>query len=66
MLLINYKNLQKRRKSSLKIRQEDKKTKTQLTEYDRKILSKYTKPYSNFIESNTAKKEIEDSEGMKQ
>ena len=27
---------------------------TELNEHDRKILDKYTKPYTNFIESNTA------------
>jgi len=27
---------------------------TELTERDRKVLDKYTKSYSNFIESNTA------------
>ncbi len=31
---------------------------TELSEKDRKILDKYTKFYSNFIESNTAKSEI--------
>lgn len=31
---------------------------TELSEKDRKILDKYTKYYSNFIESNTAKTEI--------
>lgn len=28
---------------------------TELSEHDRRILDKYTKFYSNFIESNTAK-----------
>ena len=32
-------------------------TVTSLNKYDRKILNKYTKFYSNFIESNTAKTE---------
>ncbi len=31
---------------------------TELSEKDRKILDKYTKFYSNFIESNTAKTEM--------
>ncbi len=31
---------------------------TELSEKDRKILDKYTKFYSNFIESNTAKTEL--------
>jgi vacuolar-type H+-ATPase subunit B/Vma2 len=28
---------------------------TELSEHDRKVLSKYTKFYTNFIESNTSK-----------
>lgn len=35
---------------------------TELNEHDRKILDKYTKYYSNFIESNTAKTEILENE----
>jgi len=31
---------------------------TELTERDRKVLDKYTKSYSNFIESNTAKPDM--------
>ncbi|MCX8129581.1 MAG: hypothetical protein N3I35_05700 [Clostridia bacterium] len=38
----------------------DKTPVTSLNKYDRKILDKYTKFYSNFIESNTAKTEILD------
>jgi len=38
---------------------------TQLNEYDRKILDKYTKFYSNFIESNTAKSEIHEENRYK-
>ena len=37
---------------------------TKLNEYDRKILSKYTKFYSNFIESNTAQTEILEDEAF--
>ncbi|WP_010246402.1 hypothetical protein [Acetivibrio cellulolyticus] len=38
---------------------------TELSERDRKILDKYTKFYSNFIESNTAKTEIHEDERFK-
>lgn len=41
----------------------EKKTKyetTELNERDRKVLDKYTKFYTNFIESNTAETEILD------
>jgi hypothetical protein len=39
----------------------DKRPKSQITElsdHDRKILDKYTKYYSNFIESNTAESDL--------
>lgn len=36
----------------------DKTSVTVLNKYDRKVLDKYTKFYSNFIESNTAHTEI--------
>ena len=35
---------------------------TELSERDKKILDKYTKFYSNFIESNTAKIEMLENE----
>jgi len=35
---------------------------TVLNEHDRKVLDKYTKFYTNFIESNTAKTEILEDE----
>ena len=38
---------------------------TELSEHDRKILDKYTKFYSNFIESNTAKTDILENERYK-
>ncbi|OPZ90910.1 MAG: hypothetical protein BWY74_02149 [Firmicutes bacterium ADurb.Bin419] len=38
---------------------------TELSEKDRKILDKYTKFYSNFIESNTAKTELHDDKRFK-
>ncbi len=31
---------------------------TELNEHDRKILNKYTKAYTNFIESNTSQNEV--------
>lgn len=31
---------------------------TELNDYDKKILSKYTRFYTNFIESNTAKTDM--------
>jgi hypothetical protein len=38
---------------------------TILSEYDRKILEKYTKFYTNFIESNTASNDILEDERYK-
>ena len=38
---------------------------TELSERDRKVLDKYTKYYSNFIESNTAKSSIEEDDESK-
>lgn len=35
---------------------------TELNETDRKVLDKYTKFYSNFIESNTAKNNVLEDE----
>ncbi|MCX7843359.1 MAG: hypothetical protein N2489_09875 [Clostridia bacterium] len=35
---------------------------TELSEHDRKILDKYTKFYSNYIESNTAKNPVLEDE----
>lgn len=35
---------------------------TELNEYDRKILNKYTRFYTNMIESNTAKTDILEEE----
>ena len=35
---------------------------TKLNERDRKVLDKYTKFYSDFIESNTAKNEVLEDE----
>lgn len=40
--------MEKRRKNEL----------TELSDHDRKILNKYTKYYSNFIESNTAQSDL--------
>ena len=37
---------------------------TELNEHDKKILDKYTKFYSNFIESNTAKNEVLEDENF--
>lgn len=39
--------------------------KTALNKNDRKVLDKYTKFYSNFIESNTAKTDILEEERYK-
>ncbi|MDP4092413.1 MAG: hypothetical protein Q8920_03540 [Bacillota bacterium] len=36
---------------------------TELNRYDRKILDKYTKFYTNFIESNTVKTDILKNDG---
>lgn len=38
---------------------------TALNKNDRKVLDKYTKYYSNFIESNTAKTAIHEAERFK-
>ena len=38
---------------------------TELSEKDRKTLDKYTKHYSNFIESNTAKTKIYENKMLK-
>ncbi|NLD47511.1 MAG: hypothetical protein GX660_09985 [Clostridiaceae bacterium] len=38
---------------------------TELNEKDRKVLEKYTKFYTNFIESNTVKSEILDDARFK-
>ncbi len=38
---------------------------TMLNDKDRKVLEKYTKFYTNFIESNTAKTEILEAERFK-
>ncbi|HPT90594.1 MAG TPA: hypothetical protein PKW03_03455 [Acetivibrio sp.] len=38
---------------------------TELNKNDRKVLDKYTKYYSNFIESNTAKTVIHENERFK-
>lgn len=38
---------------------------TELNEFDRKVLGKYTKFFSNFIESNTAKTQIATDERYK-
>lgn len=39
---------------------------TALNEHDKKILDKYTKFYSNFIENNTAKNSLFDNDRHKQ
>lgn len=38
---------------------------TELSERDRKTLDKYTKYYSNFIESNTMKSEVYEDKRLK-
>lgn len=35
---------------------------TELNDYDRKILDKYTRFYTNFLESNTAQTDVLESE----